>query len=52
MGDRVKLQPKTEEISEVAFVKIDEVDELLKLAETKEFFQDNLDEIKSGIVLR
>lgn len=52
LGDRAQLQPKTEEISEVVFVKIDEVDELLKLAETKEFFLNNLDEIKSWIVLR
>ncbi|MBK3496982.1 NUDIX hydrolase [Viridibacillus sp. YIM B01967] len=52
LGDRDQLQPKTEEIGEVAFVKINKVDERLKLAETKEFFQDNLDEIKSGIVLR
>jgi len=52
LGDRAQLQPKTEEISEVVFVKIDEVDELLKLAETKEFFLDNLDEIKTRIVLR
>lgn len=52
LGDKALLQPKTEEISEVAFAKIDEVNELLMRAETKEFFQDNLDEIKSGIVLR
>ncbi|MEK4091476.1 NUDIX domain-containing protein [Viridibacillus sp. FSL H8-0110] len=52
LGDRAQLQPKTEEISEVVFVKIDEVDELLKLAETKEFFLNNLEEIKSWIVLR
>ncbi|MEK4759584.1 NUDIX domain-containing protein [Viridibacillus sp. FSL E2-0187] len=51
LGERAQLQPKTEEIRGVEFVKIDQMDERLKLAETKDFFQDNLDVIKSGIVL-
>ncbi|MFE6167424.1 NUDIX domain-containing protein [Viridibacillus arvi] len=52
LGERAQLQPKTEEISEVEFVKIDQMDERLKLVETKNFFQNNFGVIKSGIVLR
>lgn len=51
-GDRDQLKPKTEEISEVTFVKFDKVAERLKLSETREFFQDHLDEIKLGVVLK